>query len=156
MARLACGGSQPRVCTRSQECRCRQPVQPVQHLPPSGAGVCAVCHAWMPFSRSCSPATHVLFQEEYGPLYGKHGTGLTTWSPLCSGILTGAYCSGTAFCLLCGKCTCAPMLGMYGMQCHVQYVCLMVRCLFHGMASVWVRCQAQARADLQAGLGIVC
>ncbi|KAI3428542.1 hypothetical protein D9Q98_007364 [Chlorella vulgaris] len=34
-------------------------------------------------------------EEEYGPLYGKHGTGLTTWSPLCSGILTGKYSGGS-------------------------------------------------------------
>lgn len=30
-------------------------------------------------------------QEEYEPLYKKYGLGLTTWSPLASGILTGKY-----------------------------------------------------------------
>lgn len=30
-------------------------------------------------------------QKEYDPLYKKHGLGLTTWSPLASGILTGKY-----------------------------------------------------------------
>lgn len=29
-------------------------------------------------------------EQEYAPLYEKHGLGLTTWSPLASGILTGA------------------------------------------------------------------
>lgn len=34
-------------------------------------------------------------EEEYAPLYSKHGLGLTTWSPLASGILTGKYSGGT-------------------------------------------------------------
>lgn len=29
-------------------------------------------------------------EQEYAPLYAKYGLGLTTWSPLASGILTGA------------------------------------------------------------------
>ena len=28
---------------------------------------------------------------EYAPLYKEYGLGLTTWSPLASGILTGRY-----------------------------------------------------------------
>ena len=30
-------------------------------------------------------------EVEYGPLYNKYGLGLTIWSPLGSGILTGKY-----------------------------------------------------------------
>lgn len=33
-------------------------------------------------------------ENEYAPLYEKHGMGLTTWSPLASGILTGKYSGG--------------------------------------------------------------
>jgi aryl-alcohol dehydrogenase-like predicted oxidoreductase len=33
-------------------------------------------------------------EKEYAPLYGNVGTGLTTWSPLDSGILTGKYRKG--------------------------------------------------------------
>ncbi len=33
-------------------------------------------------------------EEEYLPLYKKHGMGVTTWSPLDSGILTGKYNEG--------------------------------------------------------------
>lgn len=33
-------------------------------------------------------------EKEYAPLYKKYGTGLTTWSPLASGILTGKYSGG--------------------------------------------------------------
>ncbi|PRW44395.1 putative voltage-gated potassium channel subunit beta [Chlorella sorokiniana] len=33
-------------------------------------------------------------EEEYAPLYAKHGLGLTTWSPLASGVLTGKYSGG--------------------------------------------------------------
>ncbi|GAB4814365.1 hypothetical protein N2152v2_001411 [Parachlorella kessleri] len=33
-------------------------------------------------------------EEEYAPLYDKYGTGLTTWSPLASGVLTGKYSGG--------------------------------------------------------------
>lgn len=33
-------------------------------------------------------------EEEYAPLYQKYGLGLTTWSPLDSGILTGKYNQG--------------------------------------------------------------
>ncbi len=32
-------------------------------------------------------------EDEYAPLYSKYGTGLTTWSPLASGVLTGG-CAG--------------------------------------------------------------
>lgn len=30
-------------------------------------------------------------ESEYLPLYSNHGLGLTTWSPLASGVLTGKY-----------------------------------------------------------------
>lgn len=30
-------------------------------------------------------------EVEYVPLYKSYGTGLTTWSPLASGVLTGKY-----------------------------------------------------------------
>ena len=33
-------------------------------------------------------------EREYDPLYKKYGLGLTTWSPLCSGILSGKYNDG--------------------------------------------------------------
>ncbi|KAJ0871721.1 putative NADP-dependent oxidoreductase domain-containing protein [Helianthus annuus] len=33
-------------------------------------------------------------ESEYLPLYKNHGIGLTTWSPLASGVLTGKYNSG--------------------------------------------------------------
>jgi len=33
-------------------------------------------------------------EEEYAPLYGEIGLGLTTWSPLASGLLTGKYRGG--------------------------------------------------------------
>ncbi|PSC71002.1 putative voltage-gated potassium channel subunit beta [Micractinium conductrix] len=33
-------------------------------------------------------------EEEYAPLYDLRGTGLTTWSPLASGVLTGKYSGG--------------------------------------------------------------
>lgn len=33
-------------------------------------------------------------EREYLPLYGRHGLGLTTWSPLASGILSGKYGNG--------------------------------------------------------------
>jgi voltage-dependent potassium channel beta subunit len=33
-------------------------------------------------------------EQEYAPLYGDIGLGLTTWSPLASGLLTGKYRSG--------------------------------------------------------------
>eukprot|EP01013_Petalomonas_cantuscygni_P011965 TRINITY_DN25660_c0_g1_i1.p1 TRINITY_DN25660_c0_g1~~TRINITY_DN25660_c0_g1_i1.p1 ORF type:complete len:374 (-),score=90.77 TRINITY_DN25660_c0_g1_i1:79-1200(-) len=33
-------------------------------------------------------------EVEYAPLYGAYGTGLTIWSPLASGILTGKYTGG--------------------------------------------------------------
>lgn len=33
-------------------------------------------------------------EEEYAPLYEKFGIGLTTWSPLASGVLTGKYLHG--------------------------------------------------------------
>jgi len=33
-------------------------------------------------------------EEEYAPLYGEIGLGLTTWSPLASGLLTGKYRAG--------------------------------------------------------------
>lgn len=33
-------------------------------------------------------------EEEYAPLYDKYGIGLTTWSPLASGVLTGKYSGG--------------------------------------------------------------
>ena len=33
-------------------------------------------------------------EEEYAPLYEQWGLGLTTWSPLASGLLTGKYSSG--------------------------------------------------------------
>jgi voltage-dependent potassium channel beta subunit len=33
-------------------------------------------------------------EVEYAPLYAKHGLGLTTWSPLSSGLLTGKYRNG--------------------------------------------------------------
>lgn len=41
----------------------------------------------------CEPAPGCALcymQEEYAPLYDAHGLGLTTWSPLASGVLTGA------------------------------------------------------------------
>jgi voltage-dependent potassium channel beta subunit len=34
-------------------------------------------------------------EDEYGPLYDDVGLGLTTWSPLASGLLTGKYLDGT-------------------------------------------------------------
>ncbi|CAL5441353.1 unnamed protein product [Camellia sinensis] len=34
-------------------------------------------------------------ESEYLPLYTNYGLGLTTWSPLASGVLTGKYNSGT-------------------------------------------------------------
>jgi voltage-dependent potassium channel beta subunit len=33
-------------------------------------------------------------EKEYAPLYEKYGKGLTTWSPLASGVLTGKYLGG--------------------------------------------------------------
>lgn len=33
-------------------------------------------------------------EKEFSPVYGKHKIGLTTWSPLASGVLTGKYLSG--------------------------------------------------------------
>lgn len=33
-------------------------------------------------------------ETEYAPLYDQHGMGLTTWSPLASGLLTGKYLDG--------------------------------------------------------------
>jgi voltage-dependent potassium channel beta subunit len=33
-------------------------------------------------------------EKEFAPLYGKFGLGLTTWSPLASGVLTGKYKDG--------------------------------------------------------------
>ena len=33
-------------------------------------------------------------EEEYAPLCARHGMGLTTWSPLASGLLTGKYAAG--------------------------------------------------------------
>lgn len=33
-------------------------------------------------------------ETEYLPLYSNYGIGLTTWSPLASGVLTGKYASG--------------------------------------------------------------
>lgn len=44
------------------------------------------------------PEYHMFHRErvekEYAPLYKNYGTGLTTWSPLASGILTGKYSGG--------------------------------------------------------------
>eukprot|EP00271_Cylindrocystis_brebissonii_P002921 TRINITY_DN13674_c0_g1_i1.p1 TRINITY_DN13674_c0_g1~~TRINITY_DN13674_c0_g1_i1.p1 ORF type:complete len:329 (+),score=68.01 TRINITY_DN13674_c0_g1_i1:222-1208(+) len=41
------------------------------------------------------PEYNILAREkveiDFLPLYAKYGTGLTTWSPLCSGVLTGKY-----------------------------------------------------------------
>lgn len=34
-------------------------------------------------------------ESEYLPLYTNYGLGLTTWSPLSSGVLTGKYNKGT-------------------------------------------------------------
>ncbi|KAK2975063.1 hypothetical protein RJ640_022066 [Escallonia rubra] len=34
-------------------------------------------------------------EAEYVPLYSNYGIGLTTWSPLASGVLTGKYNKGT-------------------------------------------------------------
>lgn len=39
--------------------------------------------------RTSSTASGCRVEEEYAPLYAKHGLGLTTWSPLASGVLTG-------------------------------------------------------------------
>ncbi|GMQ04241.1 hypothetical protein CsSME_00049726 [Camellia sinensis var. sinensis] len=36
-----------------------------------------------------------LVESEYLPLYTNYGLGLTTWSPLASGVLTGKHNSGT-------------------------------------------------------------
>lgn len=33
-------------------------------------------------------------EKEYAPLYESHGLGLTVWSPLASGLLTGKYLDG--------------------------------------------------------------
>ena len=33
-------------------------------------------------------------EQEYAPLYERHGLGTTVWSPLCSGVLTGKYNDG--------------------------------------------------------------
>lgn len=33
-------------------------------------------------------------ESEFLPLYTNHGIGLTTWSPLASGVLTGKYNKG--------------------------------------------------------------
>lgn len=33
-------------------------------------------------------------ENEYLPLYNNYGIGLTTWSPLASGVLTGKYNGG--------------------------------------------------------------
>ena len=44
------------------------------------------------------PEYHLLqrdrVEKEYAPLYGDLGIGLTTWSPLASGLLTGKYSEG--------------------------------------------------------------
>ncbi|KAK3006324.1 hypothetical protein RJ639_015933 [Escallonia herrerae] len=37
----------------------------------------------------------MLVEAEYVPLYSNYGIGLTTWSPLASGVLTGKYNKGT-------------------------------------------------------------
>lgn len=36
----------------------------------------------------------VQVESEYLPLYNNYGLGLTTWSPLASGVLTGKYTKG--------------------------------------------------------------
>ena len=43
-------------------------------------------------STTCSCARRV--EQEYAPLYDDIGLGLTTWSPLASGLLTGKYLDG--------------------------------------------------------------
>jgi voltage-dependent potassium channel beta subunit len=48
---------------------------------------------------ACEQPQYNLFErerveKEYGPLYESVGTGLTVWSPLCSGVLTGKYSGG--------------------------------------------------------------
>lgn len=45
---------------------------------------------------AAQPAAPVALQEEYAPLYDARGMGLTTWSPLASGILTGGHLSRPA------------------------------------------------------------
>lgn len=52
---------------------------------------CGDCgRAELPSLSPCPPPCCLAaVQEEYAPLYSKHGLGLTTWSPLASGILTG-------------------------------------------------------------------
>jgi len=49
---------------------------------------------------SCEQPEYNLFSRhkvevEYAPLYSNYGVGLTTWSPLASGVLTGKYTKGT-------------------------------------------------------------
>lgn len=41
-----------------------------------------------------STITWVQVESEYLPLYTNYGLGLTTWSPLASGVLTGKYNKG--------------------------------------------------------------
>ncbi|KAK3005020.1 hypothetical protein RJ639_015585 [Escallonia herrerae] len=38
---------------------------------------------------------NLVVEAEYVPLYSNYGIGLTTWSPLASGVLTGKYNKGT-------------------------------------------------------------
>lgn len=64
--------------------------------------VVVIAAQWMnacslPFSLSVSLTsiiTRVQVESEFLPLYSNYGLGLTTWSPLASGVLTGKYNKG--------------------------------------------------------------
>lgn len=48
-----------------------------------------------PFVEISLCAVWMQVESEYLPLYSNYGIGLTTWSPLASGVLTGKYNKGT-------------------------------------------------------------
>lgn len=49
----------------------------------------------MPFVLILLIVVWMQVEAEYLPLYSNYGIGLTTWSPLASGVLTGKYNKGS-------------------------------------------------------------
>jgi aryl-alcohol dehydrogenase-like predicted oxidoreductase len=54
--------------------------------------VCKYSHHCLTKTKSCFVFLQV--ESEFVPLYNTYGIGLTTWSPLASGVLTGKYSKG--------------------------------------------------------------
>lgn len=54
---------------------------------------CNLLPRW-PSTNDLSLLLHAQVESEYLPLYSNYGLGLTTWSPLASGVLTGKYNKG--------------------------------------------------------------